>query len=67
MFLSPQTRGVAANAVVASTARTASQTRLHATGRYQTISRFRRLEGDLEVLGEHGELLEERREMVYDE
>jgi len=39
--------------------------------RYQTISRvrkrFRRLEGDLEALGEHGELLEELREVVCNE
>jgi len=39
--------------------------------RYQTVSgvrkRFRRLEEDLKALGEHGELLEELREVVCDE
>ena len=39
--------------------------------RYQTVSRvrkrFRRLEEDLKTLGEHGELLEELREVVCDE
>ena len=38
--------------------------------RYQTVSRvrkrFRRLEEDLRALGEHGELLEELREVVCD-
>ena len=39
--------------------------------RYQTISRvrkrLRRLEGDLEALGKHGDLLEELREVVCDD